>query len=64
MEGLKQKKLNLEDNLYKNRRIILLIVFIGIFMSSLDAYMVNIALPNITTSFSVNLTQSQWVITG
>jgi EmrB/QacA subfamily drug resistance transporter len=64
MEGLKQKKLNLNDNLYKNRRIILLIVFIGIFMSSLDAYMVNIALPNITTSFSVNLTKSQWVITG
>ena len=64
MEGLTHTKINLEDKTYKIRHVILAIIFVGIFMSSLDAYMVSIALPNITTYFNVNLHQSQWVITG
>lgn len=48
----------------KMRKIILGIVLIGIFMTSLDAYMVNIALPTITNQFNVSLAQSQWTVTG
>jgi EmrB/QacA subfamily drug resistance transporter len=33
-------------------------------MTSLDAYMVNIALPTITTQFNVGIAESQWIITG
>lgn len=48
----------------KNRNTIIGIVLIGIFMASLDAYMVNIALPTITNQFNVSIAHSQWIITG
>lgn len=55
---------NIQEFAYKNRLIILGIVLTGIIMSILDGYMVGIALPNITTSFNVSITQSQWIISG
>ncbi len=55
---------NIQETTYKNRYIILGIVLTGIIMSVLDGYMVSIALPNITTSLNVNISQSQWIISG
>ena len=55
---------NIQETAYKNRFIILGIVLTGIIMSVLDGYMVSIALPNITTSLNVNITQSQWIISS
>ncbi len=40
------------------------IVLVGTLMSVLDAVMVSIALPMITTEFSVPVALSQWVISG
>ena len=40
------------------------IVFAAIFMAVLDGNVVNIALPTITTSFGVEVTYSQWVVTA
>lgn len=54
----------IQENAYKNRFIILGIVLTGIIMSVLDGYMVSIALPNITSSLNINITQSQWIISG
>lgn len=53
-----------EDHVYKNRYLILGIILIGMFMSILDGTMVSIALPTVTSHFHVNLTESQWVVTG
>lgn len=50
---------NIQETAYKNRFIILGIVLTGIIMSVLDGYMVSIALPNITTSLNISITQSQ-----
>ncbi|OPY31996.1 MAG: putative transporter [Methanomassiliicoccales archaeon PtaU1.Bin124] len=47
----------------RSRKYIQLIVMTGVFMSVLDSMIVNVALPNITTYFSVNLSESQWVMT-
>jgi EmrB/QacA subfamily drug resistance transporter len=47
----------------RNRSIIQTIVIIGIFMSVLDSVVVNIALPEITNHFNVDVAFSQWVIT-
>jgi len=55
---------NIQETAYKNRFIILGIVLTGIIMSVLDGYMVSIALPNITTNLHINITQSQWIISG
>jgi EmrB/QacA subfamily drug resistance transporter len=64
MTELNQKQIEFSNLLDKNRGKILGIVLIGIFMTSLDAYMVNIALPSITTQFNVGIAESQWIITG
>lgn len=61
MEKTQEK---IQKTAYENRFIILGIVLIGILMSVLDGYMVSIALPTITKSRGVNLTQSQWIISG
>lgn len=55
---------NIQETAYNNRFIILGIVLTGIIMSVLDGYMVSIALPNITTSLNINITQSQWIISS
>ncbi len=47
----------------RNRYVILTIVLAGVFMSVLDSVVVNIALPDITTYFNVNIADSQWVVT-
>lgn len=61
---MNKNKTNIQESAYKNRFIILGIVLTGIIMSVLDGYMVSIALPNITNSFNINITQSQWIISG
>jgi EmrB/QacA subfamily drug resistance transporter len=45
-------------------RFVAFIVFAAIFMAVLDGNVVNIALPTITTYFGVDVTYSQWVVTG
>jgi EmrB/QacA subfamily drug resistance transporter len=59
-----QKQVETPDNAYANKYIVLAIVLTGILMSVLDGFMVNIALPGITTHFNVSVAQSQWIITG
>ncbi len=49
---------------YRNKYVVLAIVLVGVMMSVLDGFMVNIALPTITTHFDVSVALSQWVITG
>jgi EmrB/QacA subfamily drug resistance transporter len=49
---------------HPNRRIIMLVVFVGVLMGVIDGIVVAIALPTITTDFSVPVAQSQWVITA
>lgn len=58
------QKAVLEPPAYKNRYIILCIVLAGVFMGVLDANVVNVALPTITTYFHVDMAQSQWVVTS
>ncbi len=48
----------------RDRHVILIIVLAGVFMSVLDGVVVNIALPNITGFFHVNVSESQWVVTS
>lgn len=54
----------INKDIYKNKRIVLGIILIGVLMANLDAVMLSIALPTITTYFNVGLSQSQWVVTG
>lgn len=54
----------LPEQVYKNRYVILIIILTGIFMSVLDSIVVSIALPAITTDFSVSVQQAQWTITA
>jgi drug resistance transporter, EmrB/QacA subfamily len=44
--------------------ILPVIVFAAIFMAVVDGSVVNIALPTITDYFGVNVTLSQWIVTG
>ncbi len=64
MEHSVQQQAIVQDSVYRNRYIILAIILIGTFMAMLDATMVSIALPTMTVHFNVDLTQSQWTITG
>lgn len=48
----------------KGRYVALVIVMLGVFMSVLDAVALNIALPAITSHFSVAVADTQWVVTG
>lgn len=59
-----QKQVETPGIAYKNKYIIFAILLIGILMSVLDGFMVNIALPDITAYFNVGLSLSQWIITG
>ena len=51
-------------NGYAHRNIIMFIVLIGTAMAVIDGIVVSIALPTITSSFEVGVTQSQWIITA
>jgi EmrB/QacA subfamily drug resistance transporter len=59
-----QKQVEVPDNTYANKYVVLAIVLVGVLMSVLDGFMVNIALPGITTHFNVSVVHSQWIITG
>jgi EmrB/QacA subfamily drug resistance transporter len=48
----------------KGRYVALVIVMLGVFMSVLDAVALNIALPAITSYFSVAVADTQWVVTS
>jgi EmrB/QacA subfamily drug resistance transporter len=48
----------------KDRYLILAVVLAGVFMSVLDAVVVTIALPDITSFFRVGVGESQWVVTA
>ncbi len=50
------------DHLDNNRWLVLLLVMGGVFLSTMDSGMVNIALPTIMASFSVNLGQTNLVV--
>jgi EmrB/QacA subfamily drug resistance transporter len=59
-----QKQVETPGIAYKNKHVIFAILLIGILMSVLDGFMVNIALPDITAYFGVGISLSQWIITG
>jgi EmrB/QacA subfamily drug resistance transporter len=46
------------------RLLVLAVVITGTFMAVLDMTIVNVALPNIMTSFGVNVKEVQWISTG
>lgn len=54
------------DIMDDNRRkwFVLFNVSLGIFMSTLDGGIVNLALPTIMTSFNINMVTVQWVVTA
>lgn len=49
---------------YKNRWIILAVVVLAPFMSTLDSSIVNVALPKMTSTLSVSMASIEWVITS
>lgn len=52
----------MEDN--KRKWFVLFSVSLGIFMSTLDGGIVNLALPTIMSSFNISLVTVQWVVTA
>lgn len=64
MEQVNLNRHGIEESVYKRRYIILGIILFGLFMGVLDSTMISIGLPTITRHFSVDLTLSQWAITG
>ncbi len=48
----------------KHKYIIAATIFLGVFMFVLDGSVVSIALPTITRTFSIDVDQSEWVITA
>lgn len=64
MQQATNKQAEMPGIVYKNKYVIFAILLIGILMSVLDGFMVNIALPDITTYFNVSVSLSQWIITG
>lgn len=53
---------NAKPNQYK--WLVLLIVIFGSFMAILDSSIVNVALPHLMVTFSSNLVEIEWVVTG
>ncbi|EQG26938.1 MFS transporter [Clostridioides difficile] len=48
----------------KQKWIVLIIICIGVFMSTLDGSILNIANPTIAADFKINMSQIQWVVTA
>jgi MFS family permease len=44
------------------RRLVFLMVATGVFLSTMDSSMINVALPSIMRSFSTTLAMTQWVV--
>lgn len=53
-----------ENKVYKNRWLILSVVLIGPFMSTLDSSIVNVALPTMAERLGVGMGAVQWVVTS
>lgn len=51
-----------QNEIYKSRWAILLIIVLSIFMSALDDSIVNAALPTMSTSLGVSLSLIAWVV--
>jgi EmrB/QacA subfamily drug resistance transporter len=60
----KPKTNNSESNLDKRRWLILAVVLMGTFMSTLDSSIVNVALPDMAKKLSVGINTIQWVVTS
>ena len=45
-----------------SRRLVFLLVATGVFLSTMDSSMINVALPSIMRSFSTTLAMSEWVV--
>ena len=52
----------MEKKVHTNRRLIFLLVATGVFLSTMDSSMINVALPSIMRSFSTTLARTQWVV--
>jgi EmrB/QacA subfamily drug resistance transporter len=61
---LENSKINRSQEARKDRYIITFMVLVGVLMAVVDGSVVSIALPTITGYFSVDMAQSQWVMTG
>ncbi|MFA4860607.1 MFS transporter [Methanoregula sp.] len=48
----------------RDRKSVLVIVLVSMLMAILDAFMMNIALPTVTTDFAIGIAEAQWVLTG
>lgn len=46
----------------KNRWGVFLVVAVGVFLSTMDSSMINVALPSIMRSFETSLPQTEWVV--
>lgn len=53
-----------KDNIYKNRWLILVNVVLATFMATLDGSIVNVALPDMSTSLHVSTSAVEWVVTS
>src|SRR3989339_88799 len=56
--------MNFSDHLSTHPWLIFLVTALGVGMSSIDAGIVNVALPTITHVFNATISQSQWTISG
>ena len=63
-DGIKAKNPSPCKSPEMHKYIIAATVFIGVFMFVLDGSVVSIALPTITRTFSIDVDQSEWVITA
>lgn len=54
----------MNDEIYENRWIILVVVLVGPFMATLDSSIVNVALPKMASKLSVGMGSIQWVVTS
>lgn len=52
----------MEKGTRSNRRMVFLLVATGVFLSTMDSSMINIALPGIMRSFATTLALSEWVV--
>jgi len=52
----------METGVHANRRLVFLLVATGVFLSTMDSSMLNVALPSIMRSFSTTLAITEWVV--
>ncbi len=55
---------NEENKVYKNRWIMLYILLVATFMSTLDSSIVNVALPDMAQKLNVSMAAIEWVVTS